>query len=185
MGRLSGNKPRFQEKSASEQIHAFATCGNFPKDRHGLEALSTALQAAAQSTGISMAAIIEECSGSSAWCPTPYDLRQVAMGMKQRIVDARGDNQRAAWRRIYGEPNPAFASDLLAQIAGPHPKSQKTLHRRAIREMLYYTEGDGLLFGDRDFWVAARAHDLRDWPALVDEIRAAGGWKTERELQCA
>jgi hypothetical protein len=49
--------------------------------------------------------------------------------------------------------------------------------------MLFYTEGDGREQGDRDFWKDAREHDLDHCAEMVDQVRAAGGWQTERELQ--
>lgn len=73
------------EKSAGDQIQIFATCGNFPKDRAGLEALADALESAAKKTGVEMKAIIDACSTGGSWCPTPYDLLQAAVKIKGEV----------------------------------------------------------------------------------------------------
>lgn len=54
---------------------------------------------------------------------------------------------------------------------------------RSIRDMLFYTEGSGRSAADFNFWIPARARAIAEYPALVSEIRAKGGWRTEQELQ--
>ncbi len=176
-------KVEIKEKPAGEQIYAWAVCGNFPKERAGLEALAESLQRAAMDSGIMMSAIVEECIASSAWCPTPYDLRQVAVGMKLRAKEKKLDNRREHWERIYGPPNPEYAQAILSRISGPNIAAEKVnLNREAIRAMLFYTEGEGREMGDRKYWEAARAsHTVAD----VAVVRTAGGWRTERELDAA
>jgi len=184
MSRRNQSKPgAVKEKPAGELIYEFATCGNFPKDIAGLEALAAALERASTDTGITMSAIVRECSGSSAWCPTPHDLRAIATQMKATLRQTKEGNWRAAQERIYGPAHPEWASALLAELIAPTPAEQRAkLHERAIRDMLYYTEGDGQELGDRAFWAHARKHDLRDHAALVEAIRARGGWRTARDL---
>jgi hypothetical protein len=172
------------EKPAGELVQQFSSCGKYPIERAGVEALARALERAAMDTGIMMQAIVDECLSTSSWCPTPFDVRTIAGQMKQRIKDGREANVHAKWREIYGQPNPQWATDLLAELMAPtHPGSRAKLHERAIRDMLYYTEGDGQQMGDQKFWREARERDIRDHQALVEKIRAAGGWRTERELQ--
>jgi len=172
------------EKPAGELVQQFSSCGKYPIERAGVEALAHALERAAMDTGIMMQAIVDECLSTSSWCPTPFDVRTIAGQMKQRIKDGREANVHAKWREIYGQPNPQWATDLLAELMAPtHPGSRAKLHERAIRDMLYYTEGDGQQMGDQKFWREARERDIRDHQALVEKIRAAGGWYTERELQ--
>jgi|ERR1700734_903949 len=76
------NKPEGTEKSAADQIYIFATCGNFPRDQAGLEALAEALESASKQTGVSMKAIVTSCATGGAWCPTPYDILQAAVKLK-------------------------------------------------------------------------------------------------------
>ncbi len=104
--------------------------------------------------------------------------------MRDSIRNKRQHNQHAEWERIYGPPDPNWSANLIGVLVGSEFAEQKTATRdRAIRDMLFYTEGDGVEFGDRKFWREAREFDLDHHAALVDEIRERGGWRTERELQ--
>lgn len=180
---MSRMKVEIKEKPAGDQIYAWATAGNFPKERAGLEALGEALQRAAMDSGMMMSAIVAECLASSAWCPTPFDLRNIATSMKQRARDKKQEGKRGYWERTYGPANPQYAQDMLARITGPTVAAQKeSLHVAAVKDMLFYTEGEGRELGDRKYWEEARSHDLDHFPTLVDQIREAGGWRTEREL---
>lgn len=76
------SRPEGAERSAADQIYIFQTCGNFPKDRAGLEALAESLESAAKQTGVEMRAIVSACSTGGSWCPTPYDLLQAAVKLK-------------------------------------------------------------------------------------------------------
>ena len=188
-------KKRFDkitEKPAGELIMQLAAMANFPQEKAAVEVMAKALERAAMDTGLLMQAILDECLSGGAWCPTPYDLRALASGMKERIRERREGSQHAKWREQYGESNPQWASDLLAQLIAPTSAEQRAkLHERAIRDMLYYTEGEGLEMGDREYWEglrrdglpSAREFDLRDHAELVVDVRTRGGWRTERELQ--
>jgi hypothetical protein len=169
-----------------------ACLGNFPTETAAVEALARALERAAMDSGIRMQAILDECFQTSQWCPTPLDLRTLAGAMKDKAREKREGNKHAKWREIYGEPNPQWAGNMLAKLTGKTPAEEraKALEQR-IRDMLYYTEGEGKELGDRKFWEgprydglpSAREIDLRDHSSQVAEIRARGGWCTERELQ--
>jgi len=185
MANRTKRSEKIVEKLAVEQVQAFATAGNFPKTVEGVRALADALDRAARDTGLLMAAIVRECLDSSAWCPTPFDLRGVALSLRDKGRENRSASIHAAWERIYGPADPDWASRMVeaAMLHGGHADRDRAVHELAIRDMLYYTEGDGREMGDREFWKAARKHDLRDHPALVEQIRVAGRWATERELQ--
>lgn len=171
------------EKPAGEIVMQLAAMANFPGERAAVEALARALERSACDSGMTMQAIVDECLNGGAFCPTPFDLRNLAMGMKKLAREKREGSIHAKWREQYGEPNPQWGSDLLAQLIAPTPAEQRAkLHERAIRDMLYYTEGDGQELGDRAFWAYARKHDLRGHAALVEAIRARGGWRTARDL---
>lgn len=178
-------KQPIMEKPAVEQVQAFATAGNYPKTVEGVRALADALDRAARDTGLLMAAIVRECIDSSPWCPTPFDLRGVALSLRDKGRENRSASIHAAWERIYGPADPDWASRMVeaAMLHGGHKDRDRAVHELAVRDMLYYTEGDGREMGDRKFWEEARKHDLRDHPAMVEQIRVAGGWATERELQ--
>ena len=174
------------EKPAIDQVAAFSTAGNYPKDVAGVRALAEALESAACATGMRMAAIVEECLGSSPWCPTPFDLRQVAVSMRDKQRREKQGSKHAEWERIYGSPDPDWAMTLIGALSGSSKDQVKeAVHERAIRDMLFYTEGDGVNQGDRVFWKAAREADLEKFSGDVSRIRSAGGWQTERELQGA
>ena len=171
-----------------------AAMANFPTERAAVEALAKTLERAAMDSGIMMQAILDDVLTGGAWCPTPFDLRKLAMDMKKLAREKREGSIHAKWREIYGEPNPQWSIDLLTELAGAtHAETRANLHARAIREMLYYTEGDGKLMGDREFWEGPRLDglqsarefdlDLTNHADLVDRIRREGGWRTERELQ--
>ena len=173
-----------ETKTAAERVQAFAAAGNFPKEKAGVQALADALERAACDTGMTMQAIVDECLDSSAWCPTPFDLRGVALSMRDKARHAKEGSIHAAWEHIYGPPQPDWAAKLLGVLVGaPAAETKMAMHTRAIRDMLFYIEGDGREQGDRQFWKDAQKHDLRDHAALVEQIRSAGGWQTERDLQ--
>jgi hypothetical protein len=184
-------KDAITEKPASELIMQLSAMNHFPVERAGVEALAAALNRSACDTGIRMQAILDDILAGGAWCPTPYDLRGVAVAMKDREREKREGSKHAQWERIYGPANPKFARDLLAQLStGSAAQDRQALHERAIRDMLYYSEGDGRLLGDSEYWressyqtLSAADIDARDYAALVASIRERGGWRTERELQ--
>lgn len=181
------------EKPAGELVMQLASMANFPQEKAAVEAMARALERAATDTGIRMQAIIDECLDGGSWCPTPFDLRTLAAGMKERIREKREGSKRAEWEREYGPCDPDWSSKLITSVMNRdgHTDQARAVRDEAIRNMLYYTEGDGMEFGDREFWegprkdglLSARAKLLRDHPAEVERIREAGGWRTERELQ--
>lgn len=184
---------KVSEKPAGELVKQFSACGNYPIEQSGVEALAKALERSAMDSGIRMQAIIDECMGSSGWCPTPFDLRKLAISMRDKIRNTKAGSQYAEWRRIYGEPDPDWGTKLVqaAMRRGNYKEQLPAMRDESIRAMLFYTEGDGKLLGDREFWEgprldgldSARAGLLRDHPEYVARIRAEGGWRTERERQ--
>ena len=177
-------KTDLSEPPAIEQIQAFGAAANFPKDIMGVRALADALHQAAADTGMTMKAIVRDCTETSPWCPTPFDIRGMALAMRDKIRRAKAEGKHSSWERIYGPPEPDWSRNLIGALVGATPAEHKRLtHERAIRDMLFYTEGDGREQGDRDFWKDAREHDLDHCAEMVDQVRAAGGWQTERELQ--
>ncbi len=193
MGKHHIKKETIIEKPAGELVMQLAAMGNFPAEKAAVEALAKCLQRAAEDTGIRMQAIVDECLASGAWCPTPYDMRMVATSMKDKIREKREGSKHAEWERIYGKPDPDWSTKMVeaAMLRGGHQDAKRAIHEQAIRDMLYYTEGDGKLLGDREYWegprrdglLSAREYDLRNHRELVDHIRNQGGWRTERELQ--
>lgn len=181
------------EKPSGELVMQLGAMANFPQEKSAVESLARALERAATDTGIRMQAIIDECLGISSWCPTPFDIRTVAASMKQRIQERREGSKHAEWERIYGPADPDWSSKMirLAMNRAGHQDATRAVHEQAIRDMLYYTEGDGRNLGDRAFWEgprrdglqSAREFDLTHYPEMVERIRREGGWRTERELQ--
>lgn len=181
------------ERPAGELVMQLAAMANFPQEKAAVEALAKALERAATDTGLRMQSIVDECLGGGAWCPTPFDLRTLAAGMKERIRERREGSKRAEWERQYGPADPDWSSKLVKQIMlrDGHKDATRAVHDQAIRDMLYYTEGDGREMGDREYWQgprrdglqSARDFDLTHYPALVARVRNEGGWRTERELQ--
>lgn len=178
-----------EQGNPEDLVQAFAPCGNFPKERHGVLMLAQALARASKDFGIEMAAIVRECSDSSSWCPTPADIRNVAMSMRDSARNKRKGSQFAEWEQIYGPPDPNWSANMLKTLGAGHADQKCACHEFAIRCMLFYTEGEGIHQGDREFWeggpnsYTGRAFDLDHHPQLVEEIRKRGGWRTERELQ--
>lgn len=181
------------EKPAGELVMQLAAMANFPQERAAVEALAKALERSATDTGLRMQAIVDECLSGGAWCPTPFDLRTLAASMKQRIREKREGSKHAEWERIYGSADPDWASKMirLAMNRAGHQDAAKAVHEQAIRDMLFYTEGEGKDLGDRGFWEgsrcdglqSAREFDLTHYPEMVERIRKEGRWRTERELQ--
>ena len=181
------------EKPAGELVMQLAAMANFPQEKAAVEALAKALERAATDTGIRMQAIVDECLGGGAWCPTPFDLRTLAASMKERIRERREGSKHAEWERIYGPADHDWSSRMIAAVMARdgHTDQKRAIHEQAIRDMLFYTEGDGRDSGDREFWEgprrdglqSAREFDLDHYPELVERIRKEGGWRTERELQ--
>lgn len=171
-------------------VQTFATCPNFPAEHTGVLALAQALKRASVDFRIAMDRIVQECCDSSAFCPTPRDLRTVAIQMRDQADMKRKGNQQAEWERMYGPPQVDWSSELIGVLAtADHGERLRAIHIRAIRDTLHYTEGDGIGKGDRAFWdgdhsnYGARRFNEDNYPELVAQVRAAGGWQTERELQ--
>lgn len=181
---MSKLKKTESQENAEELIQEFAAAGNFPKERAGVLALAQALSRAAKDFGLTMQAIVQACSECSQWCPTPHELRNMAMSVRDSIRSKNAISQHAKWDRMYGSPDPDWSANLLkVGIGDSHSVTMAAMHDFSIRCMLFYTEGDGSEFGDREFWEQARALDLRDHAEKVQEIRERGGWQTERDLQ--
>lgn len=193
MTKKRNNTSNIVEKPAGELVMQLAAMANFPQEKAAVEALAKALERAATDTGIRMQSIVDECLGGGAWCPTPFDLRTLAASMKERIRERREGSKLAEWERIYGPGDPDWSSRMVrtAMLRSGHQDATLATHEQAIRDMLFYTEGDGKDSGDREFWEgprrdglqSAREFDLTHYPELVERIRKEGGWRTERELQ--
>jgi hypothetical protein len=68
-----------QDETAPEElVAAFSRCSNYPKDKEGVLFLAQGLRKAATASGTQMAAIVARCQELSQYCPTDYDLLQVA-----------------------------------------------------------------------------------------------------------
>lgn len=160
-------------ESAEELIQHFAAAGNFPEDHNGVIALCSALKRASNDFDIPMSDIVRECSDSSAWCPTPNDIRNVAFSMRSTIRNRKSKGLYADWEKIYGPALPEWSEDLLQVAAdAPHDEQKRALHLRAIRDTLMYTEGPWSKQGDRKFWDEAAKSNVAKWPALVEQERA-------------
>ncbi len=179
-----------QQQDPEKLIQNFAACSNFPREREGVLALAQALKRASDDFGIPMAEIVQQMTDISTYCPVPREIRSMAMSMRDDRRNRQLGSKHAEWERIYGPPQPEWSADLIGVLEGtPHKDRLKAIHVRAIRDMLFYTEGDGIGLGDRGFWegdgsnFGARPYDLKHNAELVEKVRAAGGWRTERELQ--
>lgn len=169
--------------NAEDLIQTFAACSNFPREKAGVKALADALRRASTDFGIPMEQITRACADISTFCPVPREIRNIAIGIRDEIRRKRETNRDAEWRLIYGAPDADWPAELMGILAGAaRPEEKRACHIRAIRDMLFYTEGDGSGHGDRGYWEAARARDLAHRQALIDAVRAAGGWRTERDL---
>ena len=112
---MAKRETKIAEKTAVEQVQAFASATNFPKDINGVRALADALQRAGQDTGMRMAAIVEECLDSSPWCPTPFDLRGVALSMRDKLRNVKQVNLHTFWERQYGPQQPDWSAPCCAR----------------------------------------------------------------------
>lgn len=63
-------------------MRAFARCQNFPKERIGVLGLAQGLRVASDKFGVPMERIVSSCVSESPFCPTDYDLMNVARGMR-------------------------------------------------------------------------------------------------------
>jgi hypothetical protein len=193
MARKNNRSQSVYEKPASELVMQLAAMGKFPEEKAAVEALAKSLERTASDTGLMMQAIIDQCLEGSPWCPTPFEIRSVAAAMKQRIRDRREGSKHAEWERIYGPADLDWSSKMVAAAVerSGHKNATLAIHEQAIRDMLFYTEGDGRALGDREFWEgprrdglqSAREFNLTHYPEMVRRIRGEGGWHTERELQ--
>ena len=80
MSKLHKTHDNDQPEQAPEDlvISAFSRCQNYPKERTGVLGLAQGLRNAATVSGTQMAAIVARCQELSQYCPTDYDLLQVA-----------------------------------------------------------------------------------------------------------
>jgi hypothetical protein len=73
-------------------IAVFQRCSNYPREVEGVKALARGLQGAASARRVSMADIVDKCRELSQYCPTDYDLMQVAA----ELSNPQTDEQRAS-----------------------------------------------------------------------------------------
>jgi hypothetical protein len=129
-----------------------------------------------------MQKLVQRCADLSTYCPTPRELRNVAIGIRDERERQKLSDQHAKWEAIYGPPDRDWPAQMMGVLAGAKSAEQlRALHIRAVRDILYYTEGEGRDLGGRKFW--QKAAEVEPFPELVDQVRAAGGWRNERELQ--
>lgn len=96
------------EDSMEETVRrAFSRCPNFPKDRPGVDGLVQGLETAAKRFKVSIPAIIAECVEKTQYCPTDYDLIEVARGLKPAEIQQgprecpHGICDGSGWRDIF------------------------------------------------------------------------------------
>ena len=71
------------EDSIEESVRlAFSRCPNFPKDQIGFDGLVKGLRDSAKRFKVSESAIIAECVETTQYCPTDYDLINVARSLR-------------------------------------------------------------------------------------------------------
>jgi len=184
------NKTTEPQQNPEDLVQVFAACPNFPKERAGVLALAQALKRASDDYRIPMQEIVQQCGDISSYCPTPRDIRSVSMGMRESLNNRRANSQEARWEKIYGPAQKDWSNDLIGCLSTDSPEAKlRAIHIRAVRDTLYYTEGEGKGHGDIAFWegdhsnYGAKNANNDKYPELVAQVRAAGGWRTERELQ--
>ena len=127
---MQNDKP---EDDPLELVTRFLRCGNFPKDRTGIQLLAQGLVKAAQLTGVSMAEITERCANESEFCPTDHDLITVGQEIRaDQLREAESKrNQTAEWEREYGRPQTydwrAEAAKIMPQTKEYWAKDRKML----------------------------------------------------------
>lgn len=112
--------------------------------------------------------------------PTPAALITVAVRLRKQYepVDPDALTQEEQWRQESGPPEPEWTAQFLRKLPLVGSKDVRfkseldAMHRQAIKDMLYHTEGGGCSDrGPTGFWRDARAFDLKNFPELVEEIR--------------
>lgn len=97
-----------QEDPSILASEAFSRCSNWPQDRSGQIGLAQGLKLASTRFGFTMAEIISIARETSAYCPTDFDLLNIARDMRKRateVVAAEAQrHQRDDWRAQYGAP---------------------------------------------------------------------------------
>ncbi len=170
--------------SPEDLVQTFAACENFPTNRAAVLLLAQALKRASDDFRIPMQEIVQTCADASRFCPTPREIRNMGLALRDERRQKAEGNRNAKWEALYGPPDLEWSDAFLGLAASAtHPERLRAVHIRAIRDMLYYTEGDGSELGDRQYWEAAAERDHQNYPELIAQIRTAGGWQNERELQ--
>ena len=85
-----------------------------------------------------------------------------------RAADAE---QKARWVAEGAEYDPHWAEKLLKAAKGDAKAEAIEMHLKAIRDMLFYTEGAGQHESRDSFWHDAKRYDLAEHPDLVEWVR--------------
>jgi hypothetical protein len=136
----------------------FSRCANYPRDLAGVQGLAQGLKRAADSSGLPMKDICEECATSSGYCPTDRDLLAISQELKAK----RAQESDEQWKRKMGR-----------QYGNPHPFNWNALDWKKIN-----AKWDR----DAEMWARLRAEchvTGTEWPptdVLVAALRKIGGY---------
>ena len=74
--------------SASDAVRGFSACMGYPTDPEGQKLLAQTLEAVCHANNIDPAELVKRCAAASNFCPTPFDLRQIAAEMSRKKAPA-------------------------------------------------------------------------------------------------
>ena len=98
------------DPSPMSLVATFQRCSNYPRDFAGVLALAQGLKRAADTSGVSMAAIVEKYAAESQYCPTDADLLAVARELQDKVDREEQDQKEARekldWEHEHGSPRP-------------------------------------------------------------------------------
>lgn len=105
-------------------------------------------------------------------CPTPREIKTVVWDERSAFVPPPED-PKLKWIAEGATYEPDWATSMLGSAAGKGIKQEMgEMHLKAIRDMLYYTEGAGRHEpGQGGFWAGAREYDLKEHFDLIEWIR--------------
>ena len=181
-----------EPKHPRELIEVFSRCPNYPKGEDALALFAQGLAHASEVTGIPMPEIVQRCKATSSYCPTDYDLLNIAHELKadrdRAAAPALEAEKRKQWEAECGPPEPFNFTWALDRFNFPRTGNQKkdfdkeieACRLQAIQDSLFYTEGpgrdriEGKSKEKRDlqaFWQDAMAHHNKMHPEEVSIIR--------------
>lgn len=79
---------RTEKSNAADATRGFSACMGYPSDPEGQKLLAQTLEAVCHAQSLDPTELVKRCTSLSNFCPTPFDIRQMAAEMSRKQAPA-------------------------------------------------------------------------------------------------